>query len=242
MGNFLYVAAKEKIISLIENNKIKLNQRLPSERTLSKQLGFSRMTIKRALNSLVEDHVLTRRPGDGTYLLHEKYTGRIDTGDDSPWSLSQTIKIKGGIPSSETKSFKLVYDIPLLTDIFPKYTEFYELIRIRKFDDIPFSIQKSYFPFRLFEDAHRYDFSKISLYDYMGFKNLRPDLFHQKIKTCTLDSDPLLNNFNIDSNKLILDVEYLGYTRPDCLVEYTQSYFDSDQVDFRIEIPYTPNG
>ena len=70
MGNFLYTAAKEKIISLIENNQIKGNQRLPSERILAQKLGFSRMTIKKAITSLVEDHVLTRRPGDGTYLLH----------------------------------------------------------------------------------------------------------------------------------------------------------------------------
>lgn len=240
MGNFLYTAAKEKIISLIENNQIKGNQRLPSERILAQKLGFSRMTIKKAITSLVEDHVLTRRPGDGTYLLHGKYPGRIDTGDDAPWSLTQTIKIKGGKPSSEVKSFKLVYDVPFLTKLFPNYTEFYELIRIRKYDDIAFSIQKAYFPFRLFEDAHRYDFSKISLYDYMSYKNLRPDLFHQRIRTCPLDADSLLKNFKNNHNKLVLNVEYLGYTRPDCLVEYTKSYFDADQVDFRVELPYSP--
>lgn len=240
MANFLYIAAKEKIISLIENNHIGINQRLPSERTLSKELGFTRMTIKKAINSLVEDHVLTRRLGDGTYLLHGKPTGRIDAGDDAPWSLTQTIKIKGGIPNSETKSFKLVYDVPFLTKLFPNYTEFYELIRIRKFDDIAFSIQKSYFPFRLFEDAHRYDFSKISLYDYMGYKNLRPDLFHRKIKTCMTKSDPLFENFKDNTNKMVLSVEYMGYTKPDFLVEYTQSFFDSDQVDFRVELPYSP--
>ena len=129
--------------------------------------------------------------------------------------------------------------MPFLTKLFPNYTEFYELIRIRKYDDIAFSIQKAYFPFRLFEDAHRYDFSKISLYDYMGYKNLRPDLFHQRIRTCQLNADPLLKTFKNDHNKLVLNVEYLGYTRPDCLVEYTKSYFDADQVDFRVELPYS---
>ena len=240
MTSFLYTAAKEKIISLIESNEISMDQRLPSERALAQKLGFTRMTIKKALNSLVDDHVLIRHPGDGTYLLHGKHSGRIDAGDDAPWSLTQTIKIKGGVPNSEIKSFKLVYDVPMLTKIFPDFTEFYELIRIRKFDDIVFSIQKAYIPFRLFEDAHRYDFSKISLYDYMSYKNMRPALFHRKIKTCPVTSDPLFKNFNVGPSKLVLSVEYLGYTKPDCLVEYTQSYFDSNQVDFKVEIPYSP--
>jgi len=58
----------EQILELIKNGSISADERLPSSRTLSEQLGVSRNTVKGAYDKLIEQGYIESIIGSGTYV------------------------------------------------------------------------------------------------------------------------------------------------------------------------------
>ena len=52
----------------IDENKFSSNQRLPSENELCRRLDVSRETVRAAMARLVEENLVTRVKGSGTYI------------------------------------------------------------------------------------------------------------------------------------------------------------------------------
>lgn len=51
---------------------------LPKEVTLAKKLGVSRNTVRQAVNTLVNEHLIERKKGVGTKVVNKKITTRLD--------------------------------------------------------------------------------------------------------------------------------------------------------------------
>ena len=86
--------------------------------------------------------------------------------------------------------------------------------------------------FDIFKDAIRYDFSKISIYDYMAYKKNLPINFITKIEI--VKNPEISNILNIDLNNYIYKVRFFGFNKKRDLVEYTISYMKMDRVEFKI--------
>jgi DNA-binding LacI/PurR family transcriptional regulator len=67
--NPLYLQAKTCLREAILAKRV--GERLPSERDLAKRFGVSFMTARRAVSDLVDEGLLMRRHGKGTYVRHE---------------------------------------------------------------------------------------------------------------------------------------------------------------------------
>ena len=70
---------------------------LPSERELSAELGVARMTLRRAVDALVADGLLTRRPGAGTFVSPRRVEQPLQAT-----SFSQDMRERGLEPGSHT--------------------------------------------------------------------------------------------------------------------------------------------
>lgn len=85
----------------IEKKIYRIGDRLPSERELSDTYDVSRMTLRQAISLLVEEGLLERRKGSGTYVasrrVQEKMTGTT--------SFTDIILKEGKIPSSKLLSY-----------------------------------------------------------------------------------------------------------------------------------------
>ncbi|MCI1944723.1 GntR family transcriptional regulator [Clostridium luticellarii] len=79
----LYLQVKKKIMSLINGNKLKVGEKMPTERELSENLKVSRNTISTAYNELEQEGVLKSYQGRGTFVAEEA----------NPWKV-QNIKQK----------------------------------------------------------------------------------------------------------------------------------------------------
>jgi GntR family transcriptional regulator len=64
----LYEQAHAALAELIEAGTYRSGSRLPSERVLGEALGVSRLTLRRALEALVAEGVLQRRPSRGWFV------------------------------------------------------------------------------------------------------------------------------------------------------------------------------
>ncbi len=68
----LYARVKQMIAQQIQNGTWPPHHRVPSESELVTQLGFSRMTINRALRELTAEGLLIRMQGVGTFVAEPK--------------------------------------------------------------------------------------------------------------------------------------------------------------------------
>ncbi|PVZ20661.1 MULTISPECIES: histidine utilization repressor [unclassified Pseudomonas] len=67
-----YEQVKQLILSQIHSGAWPPHQKIPSEAELVAQLGFSRMTVHRALRELTSDGLLVRMQGVGTFVAEPK--------------------------------------------------------------------------------------------------------------------------------------------------------------------------
>jgi len=64
----LYKQVYELLVERLVNNHWKPSEPLPSEFALADELGVSQGTVRKALNQMVDEQLLTRRQGKGTYV------------------------------------------------------------------------------------------------------------------------------------------------------------------------------
>jgi GntR family transcriptional regulator len=70
----LYSRIQEYIAELILSGKLAPEAKIQSERDFSEDLGVSRMTVRRAITELVNEGLLERKHGSGTYVAKPKVT------------------------------------------------------------------------------------------------------------------------------------------------------------------------
>ena len=70
----LYTRIQEHIAELILSGKLAPDTKIQSERDFSDDLGVSRMTVRRAITELVNEGLLERKHGSGTYVARPKIT------------------------------------------------------------------------------------------------------------------------------------------------------------------------
>jgi GntR family transcriptional regulator len=70
----LYSRIQEYIAELILSGKLAPDTKIQSERDFSEDLGVSRMTVRKAITELVNEGLLERKHGSGTYVAKPKIT------------------------------------------------------------------------------------------------------------------------------------------------------------------------
>lgn len=74
---------------------------LPAERELAARLEVSRMTLRRAMDDLVVEGVIARRPGVGTFLTRPRLSRRL-----AMTSFTEDMLRRGRVPSTRTLEFR----------------------------------------------------------------------------------------------------------------------------------------
>ena len=90
-GKALFSQLKDLILQWIEIGELKPNDKLPSERTLSEDYRVSRVTVRQALNDLVQDGAITRHHGKGYFVAPPK---KIEYRLDSLFGFLEEFDIK----------------------------------------------------------------------------------------------------------------------------------------------------
>src|SRR5690625_3679492 len=62
----LYVQLKEELKQNIKNGKYQ--EKIPSERVIMEEYYVSRSTVRQAVEELVDDGILVKKPGKGTFI------------------------------------------------------------------------------------------------------------------------------------------------------------------------------
>jgi len=73
-----YLQLRGRLAAAVAEERLAPGTALPSERALAEGLGLSRMTVRRAVEALVEEKLLERRHGSGTYVRNRPLEQTFD--------------------------------------------------------------------------------------------------------------------------------------------------------------------
>ncbi len=141
---------------------------LPAERALAQELGVARMTLRRALDRLVADGRLVRRPGSGTFVSGSgvpKVSQRLAAS-----SFSADMRARGLRPDSHTVTSRVAPAGAMLSailDVAPQ-TDVLHVRRLRLADDVPMALEDLHVPLTVAPGLTGADLEGASFYDLLA--------------------------------------------------------------------------
>jgi GntR family transcriptional regulator len=216
--------AREQVLELIET--LQVGDAIPSERSLSHDLGVSRLTLRAALDELVREGRLTRRRGSGTFVAEPKVAKGMTIT-----SFSDDMRQRGLTPGSRTLEFRTVpagARLGRILHVSPSEPVVC-VMRLRLADGEPMAVELLHVPEAFFPGLTARDLEEGSFYDLMlvrygieivgGTQTVEP--------TVTSEEESGLLGVPLHSPALLF--ERITNSTTGEIVEYTSSIYRGDR-------------
>ena len=225
----LYQQLQRAVRDAIEKRLLGPDDALPSERQLAEDFAVSRITVRRAIEGLVQEGWLVSRQGSGNFVC-----ARVEKNFAKLTSFSEDMRARGRHPHSVwlKRSQGTVTPEEALKLALSPGTMVYRFHRLRFADQAPMAIELA-----TFDAACQPPMDQIgeSLYDALGQLGNRPVRALQRLRALLLNAEQarLLEAKEGDPGLL---VERLGYLRDGRAIELSQSFYRGDMYDFVAEL------
>ncbi|AEB75327.1 GntR family transcriptional regulator [Clostridium botulinum] len=223
----LHYQLKEIIRELIENDELKSGDIIPTERELCKIQNVSRMTVNKAILALVNEGLLHRQQGKGTFVSEPKKMHQLSELK----GFTEEMNSKGFKTKTKILSFEIKESTKKLQNIFSlddQNKKIIEIIRLRETDKEPVAIETTILPYSLFSNMTKNSLDGKSLYQTFKTKyNYYPEKAKQVIEPIKLN-DYECTLLNQKKNALALLFSRTTYTKQNSVIEFTKAIFRSD--------------
>ncbi len=225
----LYQQLQRAIREAIETRILGPDDALPAERQIASDLSVSRITVRKAIEGLVEEGLLVRRQGSGNFVA-----ARIEKNFAKLTSFSEDMRSRGRTPHSKwLKRFEgSVTPEEALTLRLSPGAAVYRFHRLRFADDAPMCLEYATVEATCLPSL---DAVGTSLYEALEKAGNRPVRALQRLRALLLNTEQakLLHAHEGDAGLL---VERVGFLRDGRAVEFCQSFFRGDTYDFVAEL------
>ncbi|MDR7238858.1 GntR family transcriptional regulator [Neobacillus drentensis] len=229
----LYKQIADYIRQKVDDGEWSVGYQVPPEIRLCEQFNVSRITVVKALERLVEEGLLVREQGKGTFVaLPELSTESVEL-----LSFTEEIKKKGKIPSSLvlSKSWtKPTIGIQQRLKL-ERNERVLAIRRLMMADDLPIGIQTSYLPEKHFPDLMNFVTDNVSLYSVL--REQYGTIITQAIETyraVQLD-DEEMELLEMEHTRTGFNVERLSFVG-DIPVEFVRSIMRADQTYYSVKL------
>lgn len=221
----LYIQLANNLRHAIKEGAVKVGGALPSERMLTEQTGASRVTIRKAILQLVEEGLLLRRQGSGTYLAP-----RFEQAGDELSGFTADMRLRGALPGSiwlmkaiskPTSEEAQVLCIAAMTDVA-------RLGRVRLANGEPLAIEHAVVPARFLPPLKKI---RHSLYEALEAHGYRPTHGEQRIQA-SLATPTEAALLSVEVGSALLRIERIARLADGTPIELTRSAYRGDRYDF----------
>lgn len=230
----VYYQIREQIKENILKGILQTNDTLPSERELCEQLKISRMTVKQAMDSLMNEGLVSKKKGVGTFVSVPKIAQPLT----KLTSFTDDMLRRGMKPGSRTITLsveKPSEDIINTLQLINKDKVIY-VKRLRLADGEPMAVETTYLSYDICYPLIGEQLDNQSLYNILREKcNVTLSSATQTIEvsTCNSDNCKLLE---IHANSPIFFIKRITFDNNNNPVEYVESAYRSDRYKFEIEL------
>lgn len=231
----LYFQLVTLIKRQINSGMLKPGDMIPSESQLCSTYNLSRSTVRQALNQLVEEGLLIRRRGKGSFVAKQKLNRNLN----HLYSFTEDMLAAGLTPRSEVLEntvMEATEDIINFLELPKDNIKVFKLTRLRLANEEPLLIETTYIPLFLCPNLVSEDFTSGSLYNILRAKyNLN---LHRAIETYEAIK------LNKETCKLLkckypstaFNIQRIGYLDTGTAFELTNSITPSDKCVFKVEL------
>lgn len=228
-GQPLYRRLRSAIEKLVEGGALKPGDVLPGERVLAEAMALSRVTVRKAIEALVEDGLLRRRHGSKTEIA-----SHVEKSLSTLTSFSEDMESRGLVPGCVWISKEISRPSPteMMALGIPSGEQVLRFRRIRTADEAPIAIETSTVPTRFLRSP---DLVDKSLYQALGAVGAMPQRAIQRMRSrpASVRDAELLR---IEAGAPLLIVERRCFLADDQLVELSETRYRGDVYDFVFEL------
>jgi GntR family transcriptional regulator len=229
----LYKQVEEIVRALIRDGSFKDGELIPSENEISSHTGISRMTVRRGLQSLVQEGLLEAITGRGYCAT----PNRIQLHSGVLRSFSSEVIGMGMVPTSRVLEKETAHAPQIAQYVFGKNANspLLKVRRVRCADNIPLALETSFFDLQVCRGLDEKDLHN-SIYE-----TLRNDLgiqierAHQTIEAVSAN-DEEASLLEINSGAATLLLKRKSFDPEGRTVEYVESLIRGDRYAFTMEL------
>lgn len=229
----IYYQIEESIKQLINNQSLKPGDAIPSEREFTEQFKVSRMTVRQAISNLVNEGVLVRLKGKGTFISEQK----IEQPLRGLTSFTEDMKARGFEPGSRLVDFDLIPSSKLTAEKLGinEHDPIYEIKRIRLADHLPMAIELMHISANLIKGLTE-EIVNESLYAHIENRlKLKIDYANQVLESAEAREEEA-KYLGIKKGSPILMIERHTFLDTGAPLEVVKSVYRADRYKFIIDL------
>lgn len=205
---------------------------LPAEREIGAITGLSRVTVRKAMQELVDCGRIVQRQGSGSFVRDAP--PHVEQSLSRLTSFSQDMERRGHVATSVWLEREVVVPAPaeVLALALSPGDLVARIARLRRADDRPMAIERAALPTDILPDPRAVG---ASLYDHLELAGHRPIRAMQKISAISIDG-PDAALLEVPEGAAGLRIERTSYMASGRVAEFTRSLYRGDAYDFVAEL------
>lgn len=227
----IYQTVKEDLYKSIKSGVYKSGDKIPSERDLSIHYGVSRMTVRQAITGLLQDGLVKRVKGKGTFVsVPNLYQENLK-------SFTTTLIEQNMHPTTIVLEASTVTHLKSISQILnvDSMTSYYKIKRLRLGDHVPIALETVYIPTTYTPGILDYKIDE-SLYKVLeeqyGYE--MPNIACE-IEAC-ISNRIIMGIMELKTQEALLKVTGITYDQNGRRLFYEESYYRSDLYKYRVDI------
>jgi GntR family transcriptional regulator len=226
------VLLSKEIEYLLESEGYREKQKLPSERELAEYFDAQRLTIRAALQILVQKGVLVSKERYGYYIAPKRIQFTLNHTNSFKLMIER-MGLTSYVKLLEFEKIKLTERLAKKT-LLPEGTEMYRIMRLRYGNKEPIALEKSYIVCDLAKDLSEDDVHNKSLYDTLK-KKYRLSIAHSSHWVAVVYASGLeAELLKISPSDPLIKYQGLVYEKKGRLLEYFETILLCDRIEFII--------
>lgn len=230
----LYMQLARHLKRLISDGTLAVEDALPAERDLAEGFAVSRVTVRKAVQALVDEGLLHQRPRAGTFVAKAPH---VEQPLSALTGFSEDMRSRGLEPSSRWLSRTVAPASPeeamvLGLALGEKVSR---LWRLRLADEAPMAIELSVVPARILPDPMQVTGS---LYDVLRGLGYPPHRALQRLSAGLLNPDQA-GILHVPEGTPALFIERRSFLENGRPLEFVRSQYRGDAYDFIVELNLT---
>ncbi|MBE2184798.1 MAG: GntR family transcriptional regulator, partial [Anaerolineae bacterium] len=230
---------KEDLTAEIGRGTYKPHQRLPSQRELCEEYGLSHMTVRRAINELIQEGIIYAEQGKGLYAAEQKQQAELGP----LYGFTEDMMLRGMKASSRTLQAGIMTASTMLAHTLQVVVgaPLVHFRRLRLADDEPMALQTIYIPHALCPGLLEHDLEKGSLYEILRVEYGLHLANAESAAGADLASEEEAALLKLTIPAALLVTEQLTYLANSQPIEYARSIYRGDRYRLQIVKDNSPH-
>lgn len=228
----IYKSIADRLRLRLNSADFAIGSPLPGEKKLAEEFGVARMTIRKAIDLLVDWGLVVRRHGSGTYVARKD----VHHETSNLTGLAEVLRKQGKEVVSQVLAFEVMPAPPAIASLLRiKIDErIYFSRRVRYVDGKPLMLEDSYMPVKLFRNLSLSHLEG-SKFDYIE-KEVIIISGNYETLTPVLADKQLARSMNVPEQTPLLRITSLSYSDSGEFLNYSVMFRNASeyQVDYHL--------